>query len=124
MLRMAFCTEAAVTLNSPAISAALIQMFSPVARTSFPVICIISRFMAYGLEGVYNIFIDAVEPCRQVVHVTVQFFLCHLRIDLSGFYALVSQYGTDRFDGHPVGKEYGRGRRMTAQVPSDVLRYP
>ena len=52
------------------------------------------------------------------------FFLCHLRIDLSGFMLLCPNMELTVSMGTPLERNMVVAMLLTAQVPSDVLRYP
>ena len=51
----------------------------------------------------------------------LSFSLVIFRVYLRRFYTLVSQHGTDRFDGYAVGEEHRRGCRVAALMPRDML---
>jgi len=73
------------------------------------------------LDGTTCKFLDAVQPCRKVLHVLIELFFGYLRVNLRRLYALVSEHGADRFDGYAVGKENCRGCRVAALMPRDML---
>ena len=73
------------------------------------------------LDGATCKFFDLVQSRGKVLHVLIELLFGYFRIYLRCFYALVSQHGTDRFDGYAVGEEHRRGCRVAALVPCNML---
>ena len=73
------------------------------------------------LDGTSCKFLDLVQSCGKVLHVLVELLFGYLRVYLRCLYTLVSQHGTDCFDGYTVGEEHRRGCRMAALMPRDML---
>ena len=111
---MAAFTAGTPVWNSPAISPAVIHISLPVTLTVLSSIMIMSRFMAsLFLDGATCKFFDLVQSCGKVLHVLIELLFGYFRVYLRCLYALVSQHGTDRFDGYAVGEEHRRGCRVT-----------
>ena len=73
------------------------------------------------LDGATCKFLNAAQSCHKVLHVLIEFLFRYLSVNLRRLYALVSEHGTDGFDGYAVGEEYRRGCRVAALMPRDML---
>ena len=73
------------------------------------------------LDGTTCKFFDLVQSRGKVLHVLIELLFGYFRVYLRCLYALVSQHGTDRFDGYAVGEEHRRGCHVAGRVESDRL---
>ena len=68
--------------------------------------------------------LDTIKLLRQLIHLTAEFFLGDLGIDLSAFDVLVAQYGGNNLDRHSVRQANYGGHRVAALVPCQMLLNP